>query len=147
MTFEKWVAKLYDELGKLDVKHDVHKRRKTRHGQAHSQFDVAYGLVGRKYVECKYHGDGSNVPLKDVSTFAAKLKLHGIPARKGVMVTNTGYDTRAQAYARKAGIKLVGREGLARLDWRRSHQLRAYLSKPPGKFTRTLEDRIKAYGK
>jgi len=141
------VAKLYDELGKLKVEHDVHKRRKTRHGQAHSQFDVAYGVVGRTYVECKYHDNGDNVPLKDVSAFAAKLKLHGIPARKGVMVTNTDYDTRAKAYARKAGIRLVGKEGLARLDWRRSHQLRAYLTKPPGKFTRTLEDRIKAYEK
>lgn len=144
-AFEKWVEKLYDELGKLNVRRDVRKLKGTKHGDVRSQFDVVYGLVSKTYVECKYHEEDGKVPLQDVSTFAAKLKLHGIPTRKGVMVTNTEYDTRARAYACKKGITLVDRDRLARMDWRRSHQIRAYVSRPPARFKRTLEDRIKAY--
>lgn len=116
IAFEQWVTKLYDELGKLNVRHDV---TKTMKGNVKAQFDVTYGLVRTHYIECKYHENGSVVPFKDVAIFAGKLELIKANYRQGSMVTNTGYEKRAIAYARKTGITLIDRKKLEQLDRRR----------------------------
>lgn len=147
IVFERWVSRLYDELGKLNIKHDVTKSKTVGGNHVRSQFDVTYGLVDKRYIECKLHLNGEMVPFEDVATFGAKLKINGIAPTQGVMVTNTGYDARAQAYAHKTGITLIDRPKLVRMDWRRVHQLQALVRPPPEKFEQKLEERVMAYAR
>ncbi|MBN1274740.1 restriction endonuclease [Candidatus Woesearchaeota archaeon] len=144
-AFEKWTADLYDELGKLNVKRDVKLNKHTRHGDARSQIDVTYGLRDKRYVECKYHDGNDNVTLEEVAKFAGVLRINGIDYDQGIMITNKDYLARAKEYARKMGVKLIDREQLVKLDWKRTHQLRALVQAPPKGFERTLEQRIKRY--
>lgn len=102
ISFEKKVARLYQKLGKKGVEHNVHLRQDT----IHSQFDVSYGVRRRYFVECKYRSSGV-VPFSEVATFAAKLYLHNIPSKQGIMVTNSSYDTRGEIYAKKKKIILI----------------------------------------
>lgn len=111
ISFEKKVAKLYQDLGKKGVEHDVH----FRHGKVHSQFDISYGLRKRYFVECKYRSTGS-VSFQEVATFAAKLSLHYISHKRGVMVTNQSYDERSKVYAKKIGLQLIDGKKLSSMS-------------------------------
>lgn len=102
ISFEKEVASLYRKLGKKGVEHNIHLTYKN----VHSQFDLSYGLNKRYFIECKYRSSGV-VPLSEVATFAAKLQLHSISNRRGIMVTNQEYDSRSVVYAKKVGLTLV----------------------------------------
>jgi hypothetical protein len=146
IRFERWIARLYDELGRLAVRHDVTIPTKTSKGKVRSQFDVTYGFPLTHYAECKYHDERSRiVTFEQVSTFVAKLDLIGAWPFQGEMVTNTGYERRAQAYAKGAGITLIDHDELVRMDWRRAHALRSILQGPSVEFARTLEERIRSY--
>ncbi|MBD3209278.1 restriction endonuclease [Candidatus Woesearchaeota archaeon] len=139
------MTRLYDQLGKLNVQHNITKQKRTRKGKARSQFDIVYGIIAKKYVECKYHGNGANVTFDDVSTFAAKLQLNNLSPRQGVMVTNTDYETRAKVYAHNTGIRLIDRQELIKLDWKRKHQLATLVKGPTKGFAGSLERRIMRY--
>lgn len=139
--FEQWVALLFDDLGKLNVRHDVRLHKRTLHGQTRSQIDIRYGLIDKKYVECKYHGSGK-VSFDEVAKFAGVLKHHRISYRQGVVVTNSVYSTRALSYGRGLGMCLIDRDDLVSLDWRRSYQLRSLVSGPSKGFADSLEKRI-----
>lgn len=145
IVFERYVTRMLDDLGKIHVRHDRTLRRDTAEGMTRSQFDIVTGAIFRHYYECKFHLNGSKVTFGDTSTFGAKLRLNGINYRRGIMITNTGYDTRARAYARQAGITLIDREGLVLMDWERSHQLLSLVKGPPKSFERGLEQRILSY--
>ncbi len=110
IDFEKEVASLYRSLGKKGVEHNVH----LKYDNIHSQFDISYGLNKKYFVECKYRSSGS-VPLSDVATFAAKLLLHNISYKRGIMVTNSSYDVRSHEYAKKTKITLIDRDKLSSL--------------------------------
>ncbi|MCA9478458.1 MAG: restriction endonuclease, partial [Nanoarchaeota archaeon] len=94
LSFEKRVEALYKKLGKKQVSHNIVLTKKN----ARSQFDITYGSRKKYFVECKYKSKGK-VPLSEVATFAAKLYLHDIPYKKGVVVTNSTYDKRSRQYA------------------------------------------------
>ncbi len=72
----------------------------------------------KKYIECKYHSNGSLVPFKDLAIFAGKLKIMNVSTKKGIFVTNTDYDRRAKEHAKITGIKLINGERLRTLYYR-----------------------------
>ena len=104
---EKRVVTLLKRLGRLNVQRsvvvvDIHGNR--------SEIDVMYGFVFKTYVECKnYTGP---VPLEQVAKFKEVLALNGIPARRGIFITNSYYVPRAK----HIGIKCIDGEELAKLE-------------------------------
>jgi hypothetical protein len=80
------IVKLYKNLGKWNVRHDV--TIVDKFGNK-SQIDVTYGLFFRKYIECKnYSGP---VPLEMVAKFKEVLILNNIPVRRGIFITTSTY--------------------------------------------------------
>ncbi len=101
------VVNLYKKLGKWNVKHDV--TLKDKNGNT-SQIDVVYGLLYRKYVECKnYSGP---VPLEMVAKFKEVLQLNGISPRRGVFITTSTYAPRSTTI----GIKTIDGTQLQRME-------------------------------
>jgi len=101
------VVKLYKRLGKWNVQHDV--TLKDKYGNI-SQIDVIYGLLFRKYVECKNYAEP--VALEKVAKFKEVLLLNGISPRRGVFITTSTYVPRA----RTIGIKTIDGDQLKRIE-------------------------------
>jgi len=59
-----------------------------------SQVDVAYGLLRPVYVECKAYAAAAAVPLEDAAKFKEVLRLHGLPPRRGLLVTTARFSPR-----------------------------------------------------
>lgn len=132
--FEKWMSALYKDLNKRYVKHNVilkDKKRKIR-----GQIDITYGLR-TKYVECKYRQEGHRVRFDEVTCFIGKLELFGIKPNRGIFVTTTSYEKRAEAYAKKKGITLLAKKELLDLHYKRT----AFFSRKKEK-QKTLEQII-----
>lgn len=142
IVFEKWVSRLYDELGKINVKHNINVTKKG----ALSQIDIRYGIVKKQYVECKYHQRFSTkVGFEEVAKFASVLEINCIKKSQGTVVTNTQFDYRTQVFAQKTGITLIDRKALIRLDWKRTYQMRSWICLPSKRFAENLESRIFSY--
>ena len=109
LDFEVETERLFRRLGYLHVRQDV--RLVDPHGNA-SQIDVVAGLFRPTYVECKNYSTRP-VPLSDVAKFASVLELNGIPASRGIFITNSTYVPRA----RMIGIRTV--DGKQLVQWHR----------------------------
>ncbi len=143
IQFEKWITKLYDDLGKINVQHNITIIHQYQGKKAKSQFDIVYGLIIKKYIECKYHHENTaKVNYQEVSAFAGKLYMIGENYRKGIIITNREFEERAQLYAKKIGIQLINREQLIALDWKRSMHPWWIINKASKKFSYNLEKRI-----
>lgn len=104
------VAALLRRLGKRRVQHNV--GLVDQFGNR-SQIDVQYGLLFKRYVECKNYTSGLSVPLSDVAKFKEVLLQNGIPASRGVFVTTSTFTPRAL----RAGITTV--DGKQLIEWER----------------------------
>lgn len=143
IQFEKWVTQLYDELGKINVEHNITIKHQYKKNKARSQFDITYGIITKKYIECKYHHEKTPlVNYQEVSAFAGKLFMIGENYRKGIIITNREFEERAKLYAEKIGLTLINREKLIELDWKRSKHPWWMIMKPSEKFSYQLEKRI-----
>lgn len=143
IQFEKWITKLYDELGKINVQHNITIKHHYKKNKARSQFDVTYGLIHKTYIECKYRHETQNkVNYEEVSAFAGKLFMIGENYRKGIIITNREFEERAKLYANKIGLETIERKELIELDWKRSKHPWWIVIKPNEKFSYNLEKRI-----
>ena len=126
--FELYVAQLYRDLDKNNVKHDktisIAKKNKTK-----AQIDIIYtSFFIKHYVECKYHDNSnSKVGLEEVSKFNAVLELMDIVSWRGEMITNTDYTLRAKNYAQDKGIKLYNLDDLVKMEKERTSLLKRVL--------------------
>lgn len=99
---ERKVAKALKKAGKHNIKTNLLIYDKNRN---RSEIDIRYGLIFRKYVECKNY-DGQ-VPLEMVTKFKEVLKQNKIPLRKGIFVNANGdysprcYNARIKLYSFK----------------------------------------------
>ncbi|MGM5480916.1 MAG: restriction endonuclease [Nanobdellota archaeon] len=128
IAFEKWVADLYNDLGKKQVNHNVIYTLKDDES-IKAQIDVTYGKKKPYLVECKYRKQGQAVTFSDVATFAAKLELLDIHYKKGIMITNSVYEPRARVYGEKIKLTLYDHEDVKRLDRKRQGMFRKMFSR------------------
>lgn len=105
---EMRVISLLKTIGKFNVQHSV----TLIDGHGHrSEIDIIYGYLFKTYIECKnYSGP---VPLEAVAKFKEVLALNGVPAHRGVFVTNSYYTPRAT----RIGIRCI--DGTKLAQWER----------------------------
>eukprot|EP01102_Stenamoeba_stenopodia_P020269 TRINITY_DN7836_c0_g1_i1.p1 TRINITY_DN7836_c0_g1~~TRINITY_DN7836_c0_g1_i1.p1 ORF type:complete len:189 (+),score=36.01 TRINITY_DN7836_c0_g1_i1:33-599(+) len=108
-ALEMRVESLYRRLGKWNVKRNITLR--DPYGNL-SQIDVVYGVIFKRYIECKNYSKDHIVPLADVAKFKEVLLLNGISPRKGIFITTSTYVPRAE----HIGIKLVNGQQLRSLE-------------------------------
>ena len=106
-ALERRVARLLRRAGKPCVRTNVFLT--DRHGNR-SEVDVTWGRFPwtRRYVECKAYRATHPVPLEDVAKFREVLRVNGVPARRGMVVTTSRYTPRCQ----HVGVALVDGAGL-----------------------------------
>jgi len=120
---EKYVEKLYIDLGYKDVQSNV-RFNKSAGAPANAQIDLTYiGVVGNTvYVECKYHSK-NNVSFSEYAKFVQVLNLLKVPKLpviyRGELVTNAGFDSRTIQSAETERIKLIDGAALDELEKRR----------------------------
>jgi hypothetical protein len=108
--FEKFVeASLTGRVSRLKRNHIV--KRKGRQ----YQFDVTYGSMITKVIECKYR-ERSFIDITELGEFHAKLVSLGINPKDGYLVTNSEFSKRAIHFARKVKLNLLNGEELLRFD-------------------------------
>ncbi len=128
------VARLLSEAGFLEVRLEekVMKARWRVTGRPYVPFDITYydaRLPGRRYVESKHKRQG-RATGEDVAKFLKDLEICGITTRRGLMVTNNGYEPQSFDYAAAAGLPLyvVGYDARATLPlWARTALARPFL--------------------
>ena len=110
-AYARHVARHLEQHGCIAVslEYEVPKALWRVAGRPFIPFDVSFlsarPLPHREYVECKYHARHL-VPEDEVAKFLADLQTCAIPAKHGMIATNTGYAPLARDYARAAGIRL-----------------------------------------
>jgi len=118
--FEKYIAQIFIDLDKFNVKNNVILKIKNKNNVLRSEFDIIYGLIFKKYIECKFKSDlDDKVSAKEVGFFAEKLKLHNKYSGSGIIITNSYLTNRAKAIGLMNNIKIIEREDLEKLDYER----------------------------
>lgn len=113
--FELYVRDLYRDLKKNNVKHDVTYKLMKEGKPIRCQIDLTYGVLDRKYVECKYH-DYNPVNLEQITKFVGQLELIGINPKRGVMITNRRFCYVTEVYAKKHGVTLIEGKDLQKME-------------------------------
>jgi hypothetical protein len=106
---EKRVERMFKRMLKFNVKR--HTIVRDLNGNI-SEIDVTYGIIFKKYIECKnFTGP---VPLEYVAKFKEVLKLNRISPRSGLFITTSYYTPRATTI----GIKTIDGTQLDKLERR-----------------------------
>ena len=114
IAFEKWIAQIYENNGKKNVKHNVLYTINKQYN-IKAQIDVQYGRKKPYLIECKYRQQENKVQFSDMAIFAAKLELLNTPYKKGIMITNTDFEPRAKWYGHHIQIQLINGEEILKL--------------------------------
>jgi len=111
---EARVVRMFRRMGKYNIKRNVLVR--DANGNL-SEFDVTYGYIFRRYIECKNYTHP--VPLEAVAKFKEVLKLNGIPVRHGIFITTSTFTPRATTIGVNTidGAQLKKMEKSARIRW------------------------------
>lgn len=109
IKFEKKLSKLFQDLGKNNVKHNI--TLKDKHGNI-SQIDLVYGIFFKNYIECKFYHKDHSVPLEDVAKFKQVLILNNINPSKGIFITTSYFTPRCTTI----GIKTIDGVELKRME-------------------------------
>lgn len=109
IKFEKKICKLFERLGKKNIKHNVQLRDKF--GNL-SQIDVVYGYFFKTYIECKFYHQDHAVPFEDVAKFKQVLILNNINPSRGIFITTSYFTPRCSTI----GIKTIDGEELKKLE-------------------------------
>lgn len=110
-ALEMQVERILRREGHWRVRRNIELR--DSHGNR-SQIDVMYGLLRRRYVECKNYASDNKVPLDDVAKFKEVLRLNGISPSRGLFVTTSSFTPRALT----TGIRTIDGDQLK--AWERS---------------------------
>ncbi len=113
--FEAYVANIFIDLGKYNVRKNIILKKNTYI----SEFDIIYGYVNKKYIECKFKSKQYVVTTEEVSVFAKKLDLYNIKNSHGIIITNRFLSNKAKAICKVSKIKTIEREELEKLDYER----------------------------
>ena len=135
--FENYVSNIFLDLGKQNIKKNIIIKK----NKCFSEFDIVYGYINKKYVECKFKSREYVVTTEEVCVFAKKLDLHNINNSSGIIITNKYLSNKAKEICKKSRIKIIERNTLNKLDYERMNlinSLKYKLSKHPP----TLEQRI-----
>ncbi len=96
------------------TKFRVKRNRILKYKKTYSEIDFIYGLIRKKYVECKEYKNRS-VPLRDISKFYGVLSMMGIKGKKGEFYTNSKYTKRAKYFAEEHKLKIYNGRDLEKL--------------------------------
>ena len=116
--FEIYVKRLFEDIGKKNVRHNIRYKVVKDGKPIYCQIDLTYGRLNRRYVECKYR-EHDTVSLEHMTKFVGKLQLLGINPRRGVMVTNTRFRYVAEVDAKKYGVEMITNKELLEMERRR----------------------------
>lgn len=142
--FEKFVANIYFNLDKYNIKKNVVLVKKNKKKKVCSEFDVVFGIFSKKYIECKYKLN-SKVSANEVAFFAEKLKLHNISTFRGIFITNSYFTNRAISIGKLNKIKLINRKCLQKLEYESFGFFKSIKSKYFQKNKVSLEKRISEF--
>jgi hypothetical protein len=109
--FELRVKRIYQNLGKFNVKHDV--KLYDKNGNE-SQIDVVYGLFFKTYIECKNYS--KTIKVDPVSKFMSVLQINRIPLHRGIFITSSDYVDRIKDNSQVFKIKIINGEELNQLE-------------------------------
>ena len=138
--FEQYVAKIFIDLGKNNVRTNVIIRKKDYC----SEFDIVYGFIRKHYIECKYKSHNNMVTVAEVSIFAKKLDLYNLNNSCAFIITNTYLSKKAKYICKKSHIEIIERKKLQKLDYERLNLLKSIKYKFFDSH-QSLEQRIKQY--
>ncbi len=113
---EQNVAEIYRDRGYWNVKTNQFYKKTVHREIITREFDIVYyRMFEKRYTECKYHCK-TNVGIAEVEEFYAKLRLFLIDTIHAEMITNQGYSSPAQAFAKEKGIQLIDGKQLTEME-------------------------------